>query len=135
MAQEGYVYDQGFAEERDRLAGIEALWDPGTQRLLAELGAGPGARVLEAGAGGGSVVEWLAGAVGDERPRARDRHRHPLRRGDVGGAVTVARSTWSPIRSRRMASTSSTPGYCSSIWPGAMRARKLIAALRPGAGS
>ena len=25
-----YVYDQGFAEERARLRGMESLWDPGT---------------------------------------------------------------------------------------------------------
>jgi len=60
----GYVYDQGWEHERARLAGIEALWDPGTQALLARHGARPGARVLEAGAGGGSVVEWLATQVG-----------------------------------------------------------------------
>jgi SAM-dependent methyltransferase len=60
----GYVYDQGWEHERARLAGIEAMWDSGTQVLLARHGARPGARVLEAGAGGGSVVEWLAGQVG-----------------------------------------------------------------------
>jgi SAM-dependent methyltransferase len=64
VANTGYVYDQGWEHERARLAGIEALWDPGTQALLARHGARPGARVLEAGAGGGSVVEWLAGQVG-----------------------------------------------------------------------
>lgn len=58
-----YVYDQGFAEERTRLAGIESLWDPGTQALLEELGLGrdgKGWRCLEVGAGGGSLVQWLA---------------------------------------------------------------------------
>src|SRR6185437_8713586 len=47
-----------------RLAGIEALWDAGTQAILSRFVA-PGARVLEAGAGGGSVVSWLASQVGD----------------------------------------------------------------------
>jgi SAM-dependent methyltransferase len=59
----GYVYDQGWHDERARLAGIEALWDPGTQQLLA----GPvrsGSHVLEAGAGGGSIAAWLEGQVG-----------------------------------------------------------------------
>ncbi|OOK82672.1 putative methyltransferase domain protein [Mycobacterium kansasii] len=36
-----YVYDQGFSQERTRLAGIESLWDPGTQALLDDLGIGP----------------------------------------------------------------------------------------------
>jgi SAM-dependent methyltransferase len=56
-----YVYDQGFAEERARLSGMEALWDPGSQALLDELGIGRGIRCLEVGAGGGSLVEWMAG--------------------------------------------------------------------------
>jgi SAM-dependent methyltransferase len=59
-----YVYDQGWSEERARLAGIESLWDTGTRELLARHGAQPGAAVLEVGAGGGSVVEWLAAQVG-----------------------------------------------------------------------
>ncbi len=55
-----YVYDQGYAEERTRLAGIESLWDPGSQALLDELRIGPGWRCLEVGAGGGSLVQWMA---------------------------------------------------------------------------
>lgn len=46
--------------ERARLAGNEALWDPGSQSLFAELGLGPGWHCLEVGAGGGSLVEWMA---------------------------------------------------------------------------
>ncbi|MGN6605947.1 MAG: class I SAM-dependent methyltransferase [Jatrophihabitans sp.] len=56
----GYVYDQGWHDERARLAGLEALWDAGTRSLATRLQVGPGASVLEVGAGGGSVVEWLA---------------------------------------------------------------------------
>jgi SAM-dependent methyltransferase len=56
-----YIYDQGFSEERARLAGIESLWDPGSRRLLDDLGIGAGWRCLEVGAGGGSLVEWMAG--------------------------------------------------------------------------
>ncbi|MGH3554477.1 MAG: hypothetical protein ACRDT5_18190 [Mycobacterium sp.] len=33
-----YVYDQGFSEERARPAGIESLWDPGSQVALDSLG-------------------------------------------------------------------------------------------------
>ncbi len=59
-----YVYDQGFAEERTRLAAMESLWDPGTQALLAELGlhgSGKPWRCLEVGAGGGSLLHWMTG--------------------------------------------------------------------------
>lgn len=55
----GYVYDQSFAEERARLAGIESLWDPGSQALLDDLGISDGWRCLEVGAGGGSLVGWM----------------------------------------------------------------------------
>jgi SAM-dependent methyltransferase len=55
-----YVYDQGFAEERARISGMEALWDPGSRALLDELGLGSGWKCLEVGAGGGSLVEWMA---------------------------------------------------------------------------
>jgi SAM-dependent methyltransferase len=55
-----YVLDQGFGEERARLSGMEALWDPGSHALLDELGIGPGWKCLEVGAGGGSMVEWMA---------------------------------------------------------------------------
>ncbi|HWC35638.1 MAG TPA: methyltransferase domain-containing protein [Mycobacteriales bacterium] len=63
MSDTGYVYDQAWEQERERLAGIEALWDAGTQTILARY-VSPGSRVLEAGAGGGSVVSWLASQVG-----------------------------------------------------------------------
>lgn len=57
--------DQGWAQERARLAGIEALWDDGTHDVLTRSGVGPGTRVLEVGAGGGSIAQWLAGQVGE----------------------------------------------------------------------
>jgi SAM-dependent methyltransferase len=60
-----YTYDQAWHDERERLAGIERLWDEGTFALLKRLGVGPGSRVAEVGAGGGSVVEWLSERVGE----------------------------------------------------------------------
>src|ERR1700750_826319 len=63
MTDSGYAYDPAWEQERERLAGIETLWDRGTQEVLSRY-LRPGARVLEAGAGGGSVVSWLASQVG-----------------------------------------------------------------------
>jgi hypothetical protein len=64
MTAAGYVFDQAWTLERTRLAGLEAALDAGTRQHLARLGAGPGSRCLEAGAGGGTVVAawgWRAG--------------------------------------------------------------------------
>lgn len=61
-----YAYDQEFAAERERLAGMERLWDPGTFALLERLGVGPGWRCVDVGAGGGSVAERMAQLVGDD---------------------------------------------------------------------
>jgi SAM-dependent methyltransferase len=58
-----YVFDQAWQHERARLAGIEAMWEPGTRALLAPL-VHAGARCLEVGGGGGATVEWLAERVG-----------------------------------------------------------------------
>lgn len=59
-----YAYDQAWHDERERLAGMERLWDGGTFELLERLGVEKGSRVAEVGAGGGSVVEWLTERVG-----------------------------------------------------------------------
>jgi SAM-dependent methyltransferase len=58
-----YVYDHAWTQERLRLAGLEAALDPGTHEHLARLGARPGSRCLEIGAGGGAVALWLAERV------------------------------------------------------------------------
>ena len=84
-----YAYDQAWQDERERLAGIERLWDDGTFALLERLGVAPGSRVAEVGAGGGSVVEWLSDRVGPNgRVLAADvylKFLEPL----AGGAVEV----------------------------------------------
>lgn len=55
-----YVFDNAWTEERRRIASIEAVFDPGTKRVLESAGADDGRRVLEVGAGGGSIARWLA---------------------------------------------------------------------------
>jgi SAM-dependent methyltransferase len=60
---QGYAYDHAWAMERVRLAGLEVALDPGTRERLTRLGAGPGKRCLEIGAGGGSVAFWLTERV------------------------------------------------------------------------
>lgn len=52
------------APEFQRLRRIEALFDPATRARLRATGSLEGRRVLEVGAGAGSVAHWLADQVG-----------------------------------------------------------------------
>jgi SAM-dependent methyltransferase len=59
-----YILDNAWQQQRQRLAGLEAWFDPGTIRHLEALGVSPGWRCLEIGGGGGSIAEWLCRRVG-----------------------------------------------------------------------
>ena len=84
----GYVYDQSFEQERARLAGMEAQWDPGTFRNIEALGLASDASCWEIGAGGGSVAAWLAERCGQLLVTDLDtRFLEPL----AGGNVKVER--------------------------------------------
>ncbi len=59
-----YIFDNAWQLERERLAGLEATYDPGTIRHLETIGVTEGWRCLEIGGGGGSITEWLGRRVG-----------------------------------------------------------------------
>ena len=61
-----YLLDNAWQQQRQRLAGLEAWFDPGTIRHLEEVGVREGWRCLEIGAGGGSIARWLARRVGSK---------------------------------------------------------------------
>src|SRR3974377_763503 len=77
-----YVFDQGWQKERDRLSGIESLFDSYAPRRLADRGVRDGWHCLEVGFGAGGVALWLAERVGrtgrvvavDLDPRFLDGH-------------------------------------------------------------
>jgi len=56
----GYVFDTAWERERERLAANERYWDPFSIRILKQLGIGEGMRVLDVGAGGGTIAQWFA---------------------------------------------------------------------------
>lgn len=60
----GYVFASRTAAEDARLRGLELIHDPLTTDYLRRIGVGAGWRCLEAGAGRGSIMRWLAGRVG-----------------------------------------------------------------------
>ncbi|ARP69696.1 SAM-dependent methyltransferase [Streptomyces pluripotens] len=61
---DGYLLDNRQNEAAQRFDAFAALFDPTTFRHLEGLGVGPGWRCWEVGAGGTSVVSWLAKKVG-----------------------------------------------------------------------
>jgi SAM-dependent methyltransferase len=61
---EGYLLDNRRAEAGIRIDALATLFDESTFRHLRELGLAPGWRCWEVGAGGPSVVRWLADRVG-----------------------------------------------------------------------
>jgi SAM-dependent methyltransferase len=61
---DGYLLDNRQTEASERFEAFATLFDPTTFRHLAGLGVGPGRRCWEVGAGGTSVVSWLAERVG-----------------------------------------------------------------------
>lgn len=63
MSDEGYLLDNRAAEAGRRFEALSALYDPATFRHVDALGIAPGWRCWEVGAGGTSVVRWLAGRV------------------------------------------------------------------------
>lgn len=56
--------DAGHSEARSRSDAFAALFDPTTFGHIERLGIGPGWRCWEVGAGGTSVISWLAKRVG-----------------------------------------------------------------------
>ncbi|QTD97843.1 methyltransferase domain-containing protein [Streptomyces cyanogenus] len=60
----GYLLDNRQNEAGERFDAFTALFDPTTFRHLEGTGVGPGWRCWEVGAGGTSVVSWLADKVG-----------------------------------------------------------------------
>jgi SAM-dependent methyltransferase len=62
--QAGYLLDNAQPEAGTRFDALGALFDPSTFRHIDGLGIAPGWRCWEVGAGGSSVVAWLADRVG-----------------------------------------------------------------------
>ena len=61
---DGYLLGNRRTEAGERFDAFTTLFDPTTFRHLDGLGVGPGMRCWEVGAGGTSVVSWLAERVG-----------------------------------------------------------------------
>ncbi|GHF69317.1 class I SAM-dependent methyltransferase [Streptomyces griseosporeus] len=67
------LFDPGHAREGQRIDDAAVVYDPVTTRRLRDLGAGPGLRCLEVGAGTGTVAAWLLREAGVAEVVALDR--------------------------------------------------------------
>ena len=65
-AVSSYVFDNASPQAALRFQALEAVFDPGTKRLVTQLGVEPGWSCLEVGAGGGSIAAWLCERVGHD---------------------------------------------------------------------
>lgn len=128
-----FAADAEAGDELARLRLIEAECDPQTFRYLDAVGVGTGWRCLEVGAGGGSVVRWLADRVGpsgrvvavDIDPRFLDDQCEPnveVRRCDITGD-DVEPAFYDLVHSRCLLMHLGDP---------ASVLRRMTAALRPG---
>lgn len=61
-----YILEQGWAKERARLGALARLFDHGTTRHVPDMGIANGWRVLEVGAGSGTLAAWLRERAGDD---------------------------------------------------------------------
>jgi SAM-dependent methyltransferase len=61
-----YVMSNAWEQERRRLAYLEEMADPATQRQFTTIGVTAGWRCLEIGGGAGSIARWLSERVGSE---------------------------------------------------------------------
>lgn len=64
MSDQGYLLDNQDSDAGARLRALAAIFDPWTFAHLERIGVEPAGRVWEVGAGGPSVVRWLADRVG-----------------------------------------------------------------------
>lgn len=65
MSEARYIFeDRASAAELERLRALEAIFDPASRALLGSALALEGRRVLEVGAGAGSIARWLGERVG-----------------------------------------------------------------------
>jgi SAM-dependent methyltransferase len=129
----GYILDQTWEREAERLGALERCGDPLTIDLLQRAGVGPGWRCLEVGAGRGSIAGWLADHVGDAGgvlavdldTRLLEEHRHPnleVRRLDILSDPLPAAS-FDLVHARHV--IGHMPDKAEAL-------RRLAATLRPG---
>lgn len=110
----GYLLANRQTEAGERFDAFAALFDPTTFRHLEGLGAGPGWRCWEVGAGGTSVVSWLAERVGPTGKVVATDIDTSLIAGAARPPVEVRVHDVGAEEPPGRASTSSTPGSSSS---------------------
>ncbi|GGL83988.1 methyltransferase [Streptomyces fumigatiscleroticus] len=135
MRADGYFLDNRNrqAEATDRFDASAALFDPTTFRHLQSLGVGAGWRCWEVGAGGTSVVSWLAKTVGRTgRVLATDidiSRLTPVARPPVEARLHDVGAEEPPVEGFDLVHARMVLAHVPD-WPRALRS--MVKALRPG---
>jgi hypothetical protein len=112
MAETRYVFDNAATAETGlRFAGLEATFDPSTISYLTGVGVTYGWACWEIGAGGGSIARWLAERVGPTGSVLATDIDPGSSRPPSWGISRWPVTTSAPMRSRWLATISSTPGW------------------------
>lgn len=132
--RDGYLLDNRRAEAGTRLSALSELFDSSTFRHFEAIGVTSGWRCWEVGAGGSSVLTWLAARVGETgRVLATDIdvsrlteptsvHGVDVRRHDIG-VDPVPDETFDLVHARLV--LTHVPGRAEAL-------RRMVGTLRPG---
>ncbi len=133
MAEYKYPLDNQWKAARERLALLEAMFDPWTIRNFEKVGVREGWRCLEVAGGGGSIAEWLCRRVGPTgHVVATDLQPHFLEALDASNLEVLRHdllrdplpeATFDLVHARAVLTFLPTPAYAVS---------RLVAALKPG---
>jgi SAM-dependent methyltransferase len=78
---DSYLFGDESDQSARRFRTLEAIFDPGTRRIVTDLGVKAGWSCLDVGAGSGSIAAWLCDRVGpDGQVLATDLDTHRLER-------------------------------------------------------
>jgi trans-aconitate methyltransferase len=133
MTDYEYVLDNTWKAAQDRLAQLEAMFNPWSIRHLCEVGVDAGWKCLELAAGGGSIAGWLCRRVGpggqvvamDLEPRLLGALAMPNLRVERHNILTdpLPENAFDLVHARALLTFLSEPKQVI---------RKMVSALKPG---
>jgi SAM-dependent methyltransferase len=133
MAQYEYPLDNEWKAARERLAMLEAAWDPWTKSCLLKVGVGEGWRCLEIAGGGGSIGEWLCRRVGSNgHVVATDLQPHFLQAIEASNLKVMRHNIIEDALPEKSFDLVHARALLTFLPDPALALAKMVAALKPG---